>query len=849
MKYANGFTCLCTVLACSGVVMAQGNGFGFAGGAPSLKWDVPSHSLSILVMDVGTGSMITDADVTALAANGALKDAVSASDGTYFVDSGIGHHTMVNVGTRDGMYSVNVALPNWPLVNGIQIRVSGTQAKAVVVDRANIFTGVAVSPFAAVGAASGGGIAGGCPSCCSATGVPGCEDPECEALVCGIDPFCCDVAWDGICAGEANDLCECCAAPPPPGGCDCCVAHPGVGCGDPDCEAAVCAIDPFCCDVEWDGICAGEAQDICAKLCNSPECSGGKSCPTCCTATGVPGCENAECEAAVCAIDPFCCDVAWDGICAGEAADLCPCCSGPPPPCCPLGCPKDAEPEGEEPCGADTNGGCNSVPAVFSDGCNGVHCGTAWADGGTRDTDWYLVQSDGGTISGTVVSQIPTVCFIVSGIPACAPAVEGAIGCSSNCVNTAVASADLPPGTYVVFVATGDCGGGGIFEGFPCPDCNTYTLEISGDDQSCGGPPPPVFGACCCAPDCVIVTEEECAALDGVYLGDNTECTLSAGYSFGTCGNPFVNIVGAGGILAPIASSSDDAGDAGIPIGFTFNFYGDDHATIGIASNGFLSFAGDLGTFVNAPIPSGSTPNDMIAPYWDDWNPGAGGDVYYRTDGPVGTRRFIAQWNAVLHFGGTGPATFEAILFETSNCIEFRYGTPLVPNSPTIGVENQGGTDGEPGGFGPPASSGSCFVVCPIPAGDPCEGQCPEGFNVDIKPGVCPNPFHLTSNPAAFLTVAIVGKDGEDLPDPADITIAGVSPLNSSFGDVSTAGGAGNCECGANGGDGVTDLVLNFQRTALQAALGLDAGDIGDEVVITVDENGEAGGSDCVVVE
>jgi hypothetical protein len=47
------------------------------------------------------------------------------------------------------------------------------------------------------------------------------------------------------------------------------------------------------------------------------------SCGDCVTANGTPGCENGECEAAVCAIDPFCCDVAWDSICAGEALDIC----------------------------------------------------------------------------------------------------------------------------------------------------------------------------------------------------------------------------------------------------------------------------------------------------------------------------------------------------------------------------------------------------------------------------------------------------------------------------------------------------------------------------------------------
>ena len=38
---------------------------------------------------------------------------------------------------------------------------------------------------------------------------------------------------------------------------------------------------------------------------------------------GSPGCENGACEDAVCAVDPFCCNVTWDSICASEAATIC----------------------------------------------------------------------------------------------------------------------------------------------------------------------------------------------------------------------------------------------------------------------------------------------------------------------------------------------------------------------------------------------------------------------------------------------------------------------------------------------------------------------------------------------
>ena len=48
-----------------------------------------------------------------------------------------------------------------------------------------------------------------------------------------------------------------------------------------------------------------------------------QSCGNCVEDHGGLGCEVSECEATVCSIDPFCCDVAWDGFCAVEAVELC----------------------------------------------------------------------------------------------------------------------------------------------------------------------------------------------------------------------------------------------------------------------------------------------------------------------------------------------------------------------------------------------------------------------------------------------------------------------------------------------------------------------------------------------
>lgn len=55
-----------------------------------------------------------------------------------------------------------------------------------------------------------GCMAGGSGDCCAPHGGTGCDDATCEATICGFDPFCCDTNWDGICADEAltNPACQ-----------------------------------------------------------------------------------------------------------------------------------------------------------------------------------------------------------------------------------------------------------------------------------------------------------------------------------------------------------------------------------------------------------------------------------------------------------------------------------------------------------------------------------------------------------------------------------------------------------------------------------------------------------------
>jgi len=263
---------------------------------------------------------------------------------------------------------------------------------------------------------------------------------------------------------------------------DCCTAG-GPGCDDVDCCNAVCANDSFCCDTAWDTICVGEVDTFCANPCPSPCGNAGHDCFT----PGGPGCDDADCCNTVCALDSFCCQVAWDGVCVSEAQTFC----GPP---CDATCPAGAIQEGE-PCGSDTNGGCNSTPPVYGTiGCNQTVCGTQWADGNTRDTDWYhfTITTNNTVVHWKVWSQFPSVAFILN--DDCGNIVL--LGNAGSVQCPLVASPDcgfLNAGTYVAFVApaafVGDpCGGGnndyyGVLECHPpCVGDTNGTGTVNVDD-------------------------------------------------------------------------------------------------------------------------------------------------------------------------------------------------------------------------------------------------------------------------------------------------------------------------------------------------------------------------------
>jgi len=144
----------------------------------------------------------------------------------------------------------------------------------------------------------------------------------------------------------------------------------------------------------------------------------------------------------------------------------------PPPPCV-VECPPGAFTE-PEPCGDDVNGGCNmAVPAFTPIDCEDTVCGTIWADGGTRDTDWYeLVLTELTLVTWSGVGEFPFVIGFVDTADCALAAAMDPYAVGDPC-DTISCSRTCGPGIYWLFASHQD------YYDLPCDDNNDYWCAVS----------------------------------------------------------------------------------------------------------------------------------------------------------------------------------------------------------------------------------------------------------------------------------------------------------------------------------------------------------------------------------
>jgi hypothetical protein len=277
-------------------------------------------------------------------------------------------------------------------------------------------------------------------------------------------------------------------------------------------------------------------------------------------------------------------------------------------------------------------------------------------------------------------------------------------------------------------------GAGLIFRRIDLP-AGVYTMQIDNDNS------PTCFeyylwiyectGACCLPNgDCLAgaASEAECTLAGGTFLGPDTTCdTFMNAYTVQTCTNAFEDIQPVG---TPI-SLLDDSGIV-VPIGFRFDYFGQGYAHVAICSNGYLTFSTTLTDLSPDPFPTATVPNDVIGPFWRDLNPSdpnaPGQWIGFATLGNPPNRRFVAEWYNVSQYATPANRnTFEAILYEGTNCVEFRYGTLMTPFEaarPKCGIENSTGTVGYD-------------VTTTVQGGATCVSLCPTQEPI-CEPILCP---------------------------------------------------------------------------------------------------------------
>ena len=172
----------------------------------------------------------------------------------------------------------------------------------------------------------------GLPGCNIPHNKPACSDQTCCQAICTLDSFCCDTEWDATCAQRSYTTAGCAAYQFDCGGScagPCCEPHRSPWCNDKTCCNAICLIDIFCCESEWDAFCAAAANinPACNTACPDPKC-GTPEAGNCCFPHNNANCNDQTCCTDVCAIDPTCCNTVWDAVCAGIANTECSLCGG-----------------------------------------------------------------------------------------------------------------------------------------------------------------------------------------------------------------------------------------------------------------------------------------------------------------------------------------------------------------------------------------------------------------------------------------------------------------------------------------------------------------------------------------
>ena len=213
-------------------------------------------------------------------------------------------------------------------------------------------------------------------------------------------------------------------------------------------------------------------------------------------------------------------------------------------------------------------------------------------------------------------------------------------------------------------------------------------------------------------------------------LGVTSTANAQVPYFKNQFAQPYVALTGG---TAPTFTSTDD-GEALVPIGFPFTYYGQTYSQITVGTNGAIAMANactgaaecpggsctggfcraDISTSApNPSFPNSGGPQQMIGGVWDDLIISTRGSITTQVVGVAPNREMVVQYTGVPHYSNSvSDTTFQIRLAESTGAVRLHYGTfNAVASENTTwtfanGLENQDGTQGDVGI--PCATSNGC---------------------------------------------------------------------------------------------------------------------------------------------
>jgi len=216
-----------------------------------------------------------------------------------------------------------------------------------------------------------------------------------------------------------------------------------------------------------------------------------------------------------------------------------------------------------------------------------------------------------------------------------------------------------------------------------------------------------------------------------------------------------------GGPGTALAFTLDDQ-TLSVTLPFAFTYYGQSFTTLSVCGNGWLALGSSTSTqYVGQAIPLNSTPNAVVAPFWEDLSPqqAASGAISTWHDAAGG--RFVVEFYDIRQYS---PATdferFQVIFHDVAQhptqtgdgAILFQYAQMGETTNVTVGIENPAGTVGLQYYYG--RGNGSNTVGGTLPDTNPAPAA---GLAILFTTGMLPQVI----TPAAVADLAITHAGGQ----------------------------------------------------------------------------------------